>query len=104
MSSDVYYGFIVVLSILCFLDWRKGLYLCLLVDVLRDPVRKLIEDQPVFVTVAGAVPWGAVTLGAMAMCAQFILARSTSPATRSRRWSRVSSCMTLGYVFSMALR
>jgi hypothetical protein len=64
MSSDLYFGFIALASVICFLDWRKGLYLCLLIDVARDPIRKLIENEPVLITVTGVIPWAAIFMGA----------------------------------------
>ncbi len=43
--------------ILALVDWKRAIYLGLLVDVLRDPIRKLTEEQPIRITVAGAVVW-----------------------------------------------
>lgn len=46
-------------------DWRWGLYLCLVLDVLRDPARKLSDSQSVWMTVAAASVWGGVFLGVL---------------------------------------
>ncbi|MBB3206297.1 hypothetical protein FHS27_002106 [Rhodopirellula rubra] len=41
-------------------DWRRAIYLGILVDALRDPVRKLLPDEPVIVTLSGALVWLAI--------------------------------------------
>jgi hypothetical protein len=33
------------------MDWRKGIFVCLLVGFLQDPIRKLVPGQPVYFTV-----------------------------------------------------
>lgn len=43
-------------------NWRAGIYAGLLLDCLRDPVRKLVEDQSVLITIGGAAVWGAMLL------------------------------------------
>ncbi|MGP0075665.1 MAG: hypothetical protein ACLPWF_27430 [Bryobacteraceae bacterium] len=45
-------------------DWRRGVYACLVFDVVRDPIRKLSEGQSVTVTVVAAALWLFVFLGA----------------------------------------
>jgi EamA domain-containing membrane protein RarD len=62
-TIEVAFLAIVVLS--CFwtlVDVRVGLYLAILLDVLRDPVRKLSESQSIAITLIGASIWGAVFL------------------------------------------
>lgn len=61
------YAFLTLVVLCCLvalMNWRVGLYACLLIDVVRDPVRKLVAEQPVWVTIAGAVPWLVVMLRA----------------------------------------
>ena len=36
--------------IVCVANWRIGFLLCVLVGCVQDPIRKLIPDQPVFIT------------------------------------------------------
>ena len=43
-------------------NWRKAIYVGILVDVLRDPVRKLIPGKPIYVTLSGAVVWLLIVL------------------------------------------
>lgn len=59
-----YIALIAFTGIVALSNWRLALYLCLVVDVLRDPVRKLSENQPVWITIAGTVPWLLVMLRA----------------------------------------
>ncbi len=59
-----YLGLIAITGVVALTNWRFALYLCLAVDLIRDPVRKLAEGQPVWITVAGTLPWLAVMLAA----------------------------------------
>ncbi len=59
-----YIALIVFTGIVALTNWRLAILLCLAIDVIRDPVRKLSEDQPVWITVAGALPWLLVMLRA----------------------------------------
>lgn len=38
-------------------DWRKAIYVGIVIDALRDPVRKLIPDEPVLITLSGVGIW-----------------------------------------------
>lgn len=38
-------------------DWRKAIYVGIVLDVVRDPVRKLIPGEPVLVTLSGVAIW-----------------------------------------------
>ncbi len=59
-----YIALIAFTGIIALTNWRYALYLCLVVDLVRDPVRKLAYDQPVWITVAGVLPWLLVMLKA----------------------------------------
>ena len=55
MTEFALIGFVVVV-IFAFADWRRGLYLTVVVGLLQDPVRKLAPGQPLsFVLLAAAV-------------------------------------------------
>lgn len=41
-------------------DWRRAIYLGILIDAIRDPVRKLCVGKPVAVTLSGALVWLAI--------------------------------------------
>ncbi|MCA9030631.1 MAG: WD40 repeat domain-containing protein, partial [Planctomycetaceae bacterium] len=45
-------------------DWRKGLLYCVVLDSLRDPVRKLIPDAPVWFTLVMGLLWLVILLRA----------------------------------------
>ena len=50
---------LVVLGVLCtFANLRAALVIAVLVDVIRDPIRKLTPEQPVYLTLLGASLWG----------------------------------------------
>jgi len=51
-------------AILALTRWRWGLFLCVLVGLLQDPLRKLAPDQPVFFVVLVGVVFGGAWLGA----------------------------------------
>jgi len=46
-------------------NWRWGLFLCVLVGILQDPLRKLAPDQPVYFVVLVGIVFGAAWLGAL---------------------------------------
>lgn len=64
MLEYLYYGGLVASLLWALQDWRRGVYLCLLFDAIRDPVRKLTEGKPVAITLAASALWMAVLLGA----------------------------------------
>jgi len=64
MIETFYYGALAVAFAWALIDWRRGLYLCLLFDVIRDPVRKLAAGNSVAITLAGVALWLAVFVGA----------------------------------------
>src|SRR5438874_1078571 len=64
MLESIYYSVLGVAFIWSLLDWRRGLYLCLIFDIIRDPIRKLSDEHLVYITVSGSVLWLAVFVGA----------------------------------------
>ena len=52
-----WYSIIVLSCVFALADWRRAIYLGILIDVLRDPVRKLLPGQPVIITLSGVVVW-----------------------------------------------
>ncbi|CAK9009170.1 Alpha-D-kanosaminyltransferase (2'-deamino-2'-hydroxyneamine 1-alpha-D-kanosaminyltransferase) (Glycosyltransferase KanE) (Kanamycin biosynthesis protein E), partial [Durusdinium trenchii] len=61
----LYFAVITGSCIIAATNWRWGLYAGILVDVLRDPARKLSDDQSVLYTFAGAAVWGIVIARAL---------------------------------------
>ena len=45
---------ILICAAIAILDWRKGLYACVVAAIVQDPLRKLIPDEPVYFTVVAA--------------------------------------------------
>jgi hypothetical protein len=58
--EDIWYAVAIAGALVALGNWRAGIYAGLLLDCLRDPVRKLAPDQPVLITIAGAAVWAAV--------------------------------------------
>ncbi len=48
----------------CIADWRKGFSICLLVGCLQDPIRKIIPDEPIYITSTILLYVAATCLGA----------------------------------------
>lgn len=53
----IWYVCVVAACIAAVADWRRGVYLGILIDAVRDPVRKLAPEQPVLITLSGAGVW-----------------------------------------------
>lgn len=64
MLEFLYFGGLAASLLWALQDWRRGIYLCLVFDAVRDPVRKLTEGKPVAITLAASALWMAVLLGA----------------------------------------
>lgn len=53
MLDSFYYIVVIVGVLVAITDWRAGLNFAIIVDLLRDPVRKLSEGHPIAITLAG---------------------------------------------------
>ena len=64
MSSieTIWYSIIGLCCLFALADWRKAIFVGILLDVLRDPVRKLTPEQPVAITLSVAVVWLLIVL------------------------------------------
>ena len=62
--ETLYYASVALVMVIALGDWRSGLYLAVVLDALRDPIRKLTESQSVAITIAGACVWVVVAFGA----------------------------------------
>lgn len=58
----VWFVFIILSCGYALADWRRAIYLGILIDVARDPVRKLLPEEPVAVTLSGALVWLAIVV------------------------------------------
>lgn len=57
-----WYACVAFACLIAMADWRRGIYVGILIDVLRDPIRKLAPTQPVSITLSGAVVWLVIVL------------------------------------------
>lgn len=58
--EDVWFAIVIASCLVALGSWRAGIYAGLLLDCIRDPIRKLADDQSVLITIGGAAVWGAV--------------------------------------------
>ena len=65
MLDYVFYALVAAVAAYALLDWRRALLACIVLDALRDPLRKLTPDYPVAVTLSITVAWLAVGLSAI---------------------------------------
>ena len=87
-NEAIWYSFIAMACLIALADWRRGIYVGILVDVLRDPVRKLIPGQPVVITLSGAVVWLVIVVAA-------ILARRSDMRTMFRNYPNLRTALHL---------
>lgn len=64
--TEIYYLMVAFCFFIGVANWRAGLYCCVLMDLVRDPIRKIDPDQPVIITVAANVIWLGVLFGILA--------------------------------------
>ncbi len=65
MIEMLWYPFVAAATIVALGNWRVGLFAGVLVDCLRDPVRKISDEQSIAITLSGIVVWVAVILRAV---------------------------------------
>jgi len=69
----IVYTLLALFLLVCFIDWRKGIFVCLVIGFLQDPLRKLVVGEPVYFTVL-VIPYILVTLlGAISSVRSFRL-------------------------------
>lgn len=61
--TEIFYLLVAVSIFLAVANWRTGIYLVVLMDLLRDPVRKLDPSESVWITVSVNLIWGGIALG-----------------------------------------
>lgn len=64
MITSVYYASLVFACLFAWANWRRAIYLAVLLDFLRDPVRKLDSDESVRITVSILAVWGVIAFAA----------------------------------------
>ena len=83
-----WYAFVLAACLVALVDWRLGIYVGLLIDVVRDPVRKLVPEEPVIITLSGAVVWLVIVVVA-------VFAKQTYVRSLFRNYSGVRTAMHL---------
>lgn len=68
----LYFGLVGLSFLVALSNWRVGVYACLVLDVLRDPIRKLSEGHSVWITVAIGLVWFGVFIGALGENRQYL--------------------------------
>jgi hypothetical protein len=58
-----YFALVAMSSAVALGDWRRAVYLGILLDVIRDPIRKLTPGHPVYITLAVGGVWLLAFLG-----------------------------------------
>jgi hypothetical protein len=60
-----FYMIVVATIVVAFGNWRRALYLCVLLDMARDPARKLSESHSVLITQSINLVWLAITVAVL---------------------------------------
>lgn len=61
-KHELAFGFLLVASLLAFLDWLKGLLLCVISAFLQYPMRKLVSGEPAYFVLLVGVVFGAAMM------------------------------------------
>lgn len=64
MLESIWYVFVAVVCLVSVSNWRAGVFAIIVLDVLRDPIRKMESGNPVWITVSVNAVWAAVFVGA----------------------------------------
>ena len=64
MITNVYYASLAFACLFAWANWRRAIYLAVILDFLRDPVRKLDSDESVRITVSILAVWGVIAFAA----------------------------------------
>ncbi len=62
MIEYVFYAVVVASALMAWGNWRTAIYLCILLDIVRDPVRKLTPGHSTLITVSVNVLWLAISI------------------------------------------
>ena len=65
MTELVFFSAVAVSSLIALGNWRVGIYLIIVLDVLRDPVRKIASGHSMLITLSATMVWGAALIGSM---------------------------------------
>jgi hypothetical protein len=61
----IFYCLVGISFLISISNWKAGLYAAVVLDILRDPVRKLVEGHSPWISASVAVVWLGISLGAL---------------------------------------
>jgi hypothetical protein len=64
MLTYAYFAVLAAACLVALADWRKGVYAAILLDFVRDPVRKLDPSESVLITISVLGLWGVIFVAA----------------------------------------
>jgi hypothetical protein len=64
MNESIFIAFVFIGILICLADWRKGIFLCIIIGFLQDPIRKIIPGEPLYITALIALFAFATFIGA----------------------------------------
>ena len=99
MIELVFFGLVGMLTLVAIVNWRLGIYLAILIDVIRDPIRKISDSHSVLITVVGTLVWIGVLMGAFNSDGREIW----SLLRRYRRMGTALTCLVFALVPGAAL-
>jgi hypothetical protein len=105
LVSTLYYGLLVLCCLVALADWRRGIYGAIVIDFLRDPVRKLDPAEPVLITLTVLLLWGVISIAAWSQSQGQIRAfLSVNPyllvAFRLLVWSMIPGCIMAAALYA----
>ena len=64
MTDLEVFGLLIIAMALCFANWRIGVFICIVIGFLQDPLRKLIPGEPIYFTAMVGAPLAMTLVGA----------------------------------------
>jgi EamA domain-containing membrane protein RarD len=99
MLEATWYIAVAVGALVVISNWRAGIYVGILADCLRDPVRKLDPSEPILITLTGSALWVLLVIVALIQEKQEIALL----AQRYPRIKTVIGCLIVALVPAAAL-
>ncbi len=66
MIEYAFYAIVAAAALVALWNWRAALYVCILLDIARDPVRKMAPGHPLLITLSINAVWVAIAIGVLA--------------------------------------
>ena len=65
MLLNIFLLFTGIATLYSIKDWRRGIYLMILIGIIKDPIRKMIPGSPAYLALATVPIWGGILIGAL---------------------------------------